>query len=434
MKRVDAPGHLANQYTNGDPVLGIEPTQIAASEMNAVFEEIINVIEGAGLPLNSADDTQLLTAIGILVDALGVQIVDNGWFSIWQRFGTPQLSPGEAQFDSADSPVLLCDRWFFDAGITSGDVDAVMFEFVADEFTYELGEPTRGATGSGAAEAGKFPGGYMQWDQTAASGAGRPPSIYQKHPGVEHFAGKFVTFSFVARVTSGTLDVIPKLTQYFGTGGGASPAVKYAGSAHVLDTTFTRFTFTQQLGTLIGKTLSGATYLQMKLEFEASTTFTLEIFDVRLDLGSTPRPVVQRSFEDQLEACFRYYWKSWAWYLGFTNISGPGTSSPVECYGPIWSSTDTTEVLGMQRNLPVQMRTTTGSKFYNVIVGTPTVDRVTIDRDGTPADVVVTSSSVHWPGMTPVPILVTSGADDALHTYHAHVTIEAEVPDLDVEL
>jgi hypothetical protein len=64
MKRVDADGHDNNLYSNGDPQQAIAPTLMRAEEMNAIQEEICNVIEGFGIALNSADDEQLSKAIG----------------------------------------------------------------------------------------------------------------------------------------------------------------------------------------------------------------------------------------------------------------------------------------------------------------------------------------------------------------------------------
>lgn len=66
MYKTDAPNHSGNQYTNGDPGLGILPTQIADEHMNAIQNELSNAVEGAGLSLNKVDSTQLFQAIGII--------------------------------------------------------------------------------------------------------------------------------------------------------------------------------------------------------------------------------------------------------------------------------------------------------------------------------------------------------------------------------
>jgi hypothetical protein len=63
MKRTDADGHVSNLYTDGNPSLGVVATVLNASAMNAIQEEICNVIEGAGITLDPLDSTQLKQAI-----------------------------------------------------------------------------------------------------------------------------------------------------------------------------------------------------------------------------------------------------------------------------------------------------------------------------------------------------------------------------------
>jgi hypothetical protein len=64
MHRIDhptaAPGNL---FTEGDPLSGTPATVVTDDWANAVQEEIVALIEGAGLTLNKASNTQLLTAI-----------------------------------------------------------------------------------------------------------------------------------------------------------------------------------------------------------------------------------------------------------------------------------------------------------------------------------------------------------------------------------
>ncbi|MDH5753429.1 MAG: hypothetical protein OEZ59_13545, partial [Deltaproteobacteria bacterium] len=63
MHRVDGPGHDNNQFTEGDPGQGIEPTTVTADIANALQEEIAQTIEATGLGLEKADNTQLWKAI-----------------------------------------------------------------------------------------------------------------------------------------------------------------------------------------------------------------------------------------------------------------------------------------------------------------------------------------------------------------------------------
>jgi len=63
MFRIDSDGHLNNLFTDGDPQAGTPATVISAAWLNALQEEIANVIEGAGITLEKGTNTQLLAAL-----------------------------------------------------------------------------------------------------------------------------------------------------------------------------------------------------------------------------------------------------------------------------------------------------------------------------------------------------------------------------------
>lgn len=63
----------AGEYTQGQPGSGIDATMITATWLNAVQRELVNVILGAGITLNPADDSQLLKAIQ------AIQTIANTW-------------------------------------------------------------------------------------------------------------------------------------------------------------------------------------------------------------------------------------------------------------------------------------------------------------------------------------------------------------------
>ena len=54
-------------FRNGNKALGVQATQLSAEYFNALQEEIANVIEATGGALNPADNTQLLTALSIIL-------------------------------------------------------------------------------------------------------------------------------------------------------------------------------------------------------------------------------------------------------------------------------------------------------------------------------------------------------------------------------
>ncbi|MCB2190360.1 MAG: hypothetical protein KQI62_02270 [Deltaproteobacteria bacterium] len=63
MFRIDSDGNQDNLFTDGDPLTGAKATVVSAAWLNAIQEEAANVIEGAGITLDKADNTQLLAAI-----------------------------------------------------------------------------------------------------------------------------------------------------------------------------------------------------------------------------------------------------------------------------------------------------------------------------------------------------------------------------------
>ncbi|MGZ4959337.1 MAG: hypothetical protein ACXV7J_08795 [Methylomonas sp.] len=70
MKRIDTPnrstdlfGAGKDGFRDGNKAAGIAATEFNASWANSVQEEIVKVIEAAGITLNAADLTQLLAAI-----------------------------------------------------------------------------------------------------------------------------------------------------------------------------------------------------------------------------------------------------------------------------------------------------------------------------------------------------------------------------------
>ena len=85
MHKIDASGHVANEFTDGNPLTGQEATMVDAAFANAVMYELVNVILYAGISLSKGTNTQLRDAIvaiatggGEAVTAEGVSVVDTG--------------------------------------------------------------------------------------------------------------------------------------------------------------------------------------------------------------------------------------------------------------------------------------------------------------------------------------------------------------------
>lgn len=72
------PGAVGSQvgyFTEGNPSLGVEPTVVSADWLNAVQEELANVVESTGATLDKTDRTQLKAAIIALASGLGTGLL-----------------------------------------------------------------------------------------------------------------------------------------------------------------------------------------------------------------------------------------------------------------------------------------------------------------------------------------------------------------------
>lgn len=63
MHKVDAPNHSNNEFTDGDPGLGILATVLWSKWLNTIQRELVAVVEAFGITLDDANDAQLLEAI-----------------------------------------------------------------------------------------------------------------------------------------------------------------------------------------------------------------------------------------------------------------------------------------------------------------------------------------------------------------------------------
>lgn len=68
MHRIDGPGATPdNRFTEGDPVAAVPATEVSATWLNSVQEELVAIVLEAGLSLDKGDDSQVLQAILSLI-------------------------------------------------------------------------------------------------------------------------------------------------------------------------------------------------------------------------------------------------------------------------------------------------------------------------------------------------------------------------------
>lgn len=123
MHRIDGAGAtVTGQWTEGDPGTGTPATELTADWMNAIQNEVENVIvTGAGIPLNKASNSQLLAAIqSILAATIGWSTgdakltwkatADAGW--VMANDGTiGNASSGGTTRANADTSALFALLW-----------------------------------------------------------------------------------------------------------------------------------------------------------------------------------------------------------------------------------------------------------------------------------------------------------------------------------
>lgn len=103
MERIAGPGATPdNLFTEGDPSLGIDATTVTANWLNGAQEELVGIIEAAGLTPNGANNGQVLAAL-------------KGWINpslyVDEDFGDYSAS-GVVQFGDAGLITIPVAGWY----------------------------------------------------------------------------------------------------------------------------------------------------------------------------------------------------------------------------------------------------------------------------------------------------------------------------------
>jgi hypothetical protein len=159
---------------------------------------------------------------------------------------------------------------------------------------------------------------------------------------VNTFAGQSVTFSFYAKVSSGTKSITPRFVQDFGSGGSATVVTNL--TAQTLTTSWQRFTITSTVPSVSGKTIGTSSYLRLDLLASPSGTLTYSLANVQLEAGSTATAfqTATGTIQGELAACQRYYYRNVS-NAAYGNLATTG-----------YCNATTTGIMGTQ--FPVQMR------------------------------------------------------------------------------
>ena len=267
----------------------------------------------------------------------GKNKIINGKFDVWQR-GTSFASPA------------------------SGTYTADRFKFSADGSgaTRTLSQQT--FTPGTAPVAGYESQYFFRFAQSVAGTGGSFNVLQQLIEDVRTFAGQTVTISFWAKAAAST-SITTGFDRNYGSGGSGSD-FGIGTATHTLTTSWVRYTNTVALSSLTGKTIGANSYLTTSFGMPNNATFTVDIWGVQVEAGSsaTDFQTASGSIQGELALCQRYF-----------QLYVSGNSLPV-AMGTYFAGGD----LRMAMNYPVTMRTApalvvaTGTNYYISIFNTTT--------------------------------------------------------------
>jgi hypothetical protein len=282
-------GQVLSKTTNTD----MDFTWVTTDDANAIQNSIVDA--KGDIVAASANDTPARLAVGangetLVADsststglryqgnyAAGKNKIINGAFDNWQR-GT--------SFSFVSSGGYTADRFLADSG-GSGTVAVTRQTF------------TPGQTDVPNA---------VYFYQAAYSVSGTTPAIISTRlEDVNTFAGQTATFSFYAKINTGTQTITPRYVQDFGSGGSTTVVTNM--TAQTLTTSWQRFTITSTIPSVSGKTIGTSSYLRLDLLAATSGTLTYQIANLQLEAGSvaTAFQTATGTIQGELAACQRYY-------------------------------------------------------------------------------------------------------------------------------
>jgi hypothetical protein len=167
--------------------------------------------------------------------------------------------------------------------------------------------------------------------QAAYSVSGTSPAIISTRlEDVNTLAGQTATFSFYAKVNTGTQSITPRYVQDFGSGGSATVVTNM--TAQTLTTSWQRFTITSTIPSVSGKTIGTSSYLRIDLLAATSGTLTYQVANIQLEASNTATAfqTATGTLQGELAACQRYYFRTQtgtnAGYFGVT-VAGSATTT-----------------------------------------------------------------------------------------------------------
>ena len=218
----------------------------------------------------------------------GKNVIINGAFDFWQRFGSGVSSTttmGTGNYSSAD-------RW--------------KLSMTGNPFTINRGTFTPGSAPAAGYES-------QYYYNVTLNGNHQNGELQQNVEDARTFAGQVVTLSFWARSTAGAQAMSVGVWQNFGTGGSPSSLNGVWSSTYTPTSSWVRYTFTFTMSSVAGKTFgtNNDSYLWVRVGgFTATTTNTsFDVWGVQLEAGpaATQFSRAAGTTQGELSACQRYF-------------------------------------------------------------------------------------------------------------------------------
>lgn len=357
MHRTEGTNNAANLFTDGPP-----GTTVEESILNAFQEEIANVIEDAGISLQTAStDTrdQLLAAIDAKIAAIGSagvakNAIINGGIPVSQR---------ETTFTAATTPANNDDTYLIDRCLNLSDGNDII----------DVSQQTGGGV-SGNED-------YYRMDvETAQKKFGMFQIIEGNN--CKNLIGEIVSLSFEAKVTNatklsdiravvlawdGAVDTVTSdiVSAWNVEGTRFTPVGNWTAenvdSNLGVTTSWVRYTINGISIDTASATNVGVFIYQNNVATNDTTGIFLEITNVQLENGSVATDFEYRLFGDELARCQRYYAKSYAY------ATAPKTATHVGAiYHSLTLVNNADYDMIMSVKFPQEMRTTPTMVAYDL--------------------------------------------------------------------
>lgn len=269
----DAPGgRFVDSGANG----GDQGTVVRAQQMNALHDEIINVIRASGQEPDANNVEQLREALSVLGGSARTNSVINGGFQVWQR--------GIAH-DVTNQPVYTADRWEVQADGANGS---------------GTGRVSQQKDASAPARLkGRWD--YMRYEQQNNSTAGGA-AIRTKLEVLPKLSGQRLTLSFLAMVQA-PMEIAVELSRVINSVpvvvSSEQFSISQAWEQHSMSFTL------ENVGPLDPD--ADPPYLQIEFQLPDIDGNAFELSGVQLEIGDSPSGFAPRPFSEEHDLCRRYY-------------------------------------------------------------------------------------------------------------------------------